>query len=115
MSEIDVIVHKLIHEMIVMAEDDPQVKNSVHLKASMIEHQELIMSVKEAIKPGAFSTFIKPFTKDMLKDYFARIQMQIISKEQIKIKRRPTKKITADMDMKVKSDHYINEDDIYQK
>jgi len=34
--DIDDAVHKLIHEMIVMSEDDPQLKNSVHLKESMI-------------------------------------------------------------------------------
>ena len=37
-GEIDLAVHKLIHEMIVMSEDDPQFKNAVHLKESMIQH-----------------------------------------------------------------------------
>ena len=35
-GDIDLAVHKLIHEMIVMSEDDPQFKNAVHLKESMI-------------------------------------------------------------------------------
>ena len=72
-GEIDLAVHKLIHEMLVMAEDDPQLKNAVHLKESMIQHQELIMAVKEAIKPGLFSIYFQRFTKDMLKTYFARL------------------------------------------
>jgi len=37
-GEIDLSVHKLIHELIVMSEDDPQLKNAVHLKDSMIQH-----------------------------------------------------------------------------
>ena len=39
----------------------------------MIQHQELIMAVKEAIKPGLFSIYFQRFTKDMLKTYFARL------------------------------------------
>lgn len=81
----------------------------------MIQHQELIMSVKEAIKPGVFSIFFKCFTKEMLKEYFAKLQIQIISKDQMKIKRRLTKKISADIDLNVKTNHYIAEHDIYQK
>jgi len=72
-GEIDMVVHKLIHEMIVMSEDDPQMKNAVHLKESMIQHQELILAVKDKIKPGLCSIIFKKFTKDMLKDYFNKL------------------------------------------
>jgi hypothetical protein len=37
-----------------MAEDDPQQQHAVHLKDSMIQHQEMILSIKDAIKPGIF-------------------------------------------------------------
>ena len=72
-GDIDLVVHKLIHEMIVMSEDDPQMKNAVHLKESMIQHQELILAVKDKIKPGLCSIIFKKFTKDMLKDYFNKL------------------------------------------
>lgn len=62
-GEIDLAVHKLIHEMIVMSEDDPQFKNAVHLKESMIQHQELIIAVKDKIKPGLCAIVFKKFTK----------------------------------------------------
>jgi hypothetical protein len=41
----------------------------------MLQHQELIMSVKEAIKPGIFQTFYRPYTKEMIKDYFKKLQV----------------------------------------
>ena len=69
-TDIDLVVHKLIHEMIVMSEDDPQFKNAVHLKTSMIQHQELILSVKDKIKPGLCQIAFKRYTKEMIKDYF---------------------------------------------
>lgn len=72
-GDIDLAVHKLIHEMIVMSEDDPQMKNAVHLKDSMIQHQELILAVKDAIKPGLCAIIFKKFTKEMLKDYFNKL------------------------------------------
>jgi hypothetical protein len=31
------------------------------------------LSVKEAIKPGFFANHFKPFTKEMLKEYFKKI------------------------------------------
>jgi hypothetical protein len=55
-----------------MAEDDPQQQHAVHLKESMLQHQQQIMAVKEAIKPGCLSMF-KPFDKQMIKDYFERL------------------------------------------
>jgi hypothetical protein len=42
----------------------------------MIQHQELILSIKDAIKPGAFSPFYKPFTKEMVKEYFTKLMVK---------------------------------------
>ena len=61
-SEIDLAVHKLIHQLLLQAEDDPQRKLQVHLLNHMIEHQELIICIKDAIKPGIFQVWFKPFT-----------------------------------------------------
>ena len=35
-SEIDGMIHKFIHNLLLMAEDDPQMQHAVHLKSSMI-------------------------------------------------------------------------------
>ena len=75
-SEIDGIIHKFIHNLLLMAEDDPQMQHAVHLKNSMIQHQEMILSIKDAIKPGIFQTFYKPYTKDQIKNYFTRLQVR---------------------------------------
>jgi hypothetical protein len=34
------------------------------------------LSVKDAIKPGIFKIFYVPFTKEMIVDYFERIQVK---------------------------------------
>ena len=75
-SEIDGMIHKFIHNLLLMAEDDPQMQHAVHLKSSMIQHQEMILSIKDAIKPGIFQTFYKPYTKDQIKNYFLKLQVR---------------------------------------
>ena len=62
-NELDVVVHNLIHKLLVMSEEDPQIMHSVHLHDSMLKHQELIQSVKEEIKPGLTSVLFKAFDK----------------------------------------------------
>ena len=62
-NELDHLVHNLIHKLLVMSEEDPQIMHSVHLHDSMLKHQELIQSVKEEIKPGLTSVLFKAFDK----------------------------------------------------
>jgi hypothetical protein len=56
-----------------MAEDDPAEIYSVHRKENLIKHQEHIMAIKDAIKPGFIALYFKEFKIQMLKDYFNRI------------------------------------------
>jgi hypothetical protein len=72
-SEIDEKIHKFVHNLLMMAEDDPQSQHAVHLKESMLQHQMQIMAIKDAIKPGVLSTYIKPYDKEMIKEYFAKL------------------------------------------
>ena len=37
-SEMDAIVHNLIHRLIVMSEEDPQIMYSVHLREGRLKH-----------------------------------------------------------------------------
>ena len=39
----------------------------------MLRHQELIIAIKDAIKPGLEICFKKPFEKEMVADYFNTI------------------------------------------
>ena len=39
----------------------------------MIQHQERIQAVKDAIKPGAIKMYTTPYTKELLKEYFAKL------------------------------------------
>ena len=73
-NELDVVVHNIIHKLLVMSEEDPQIINSVHLLAGRLKHQELIQSVKEKIKPGLTSVYFKAFDKQMIKDYLNSIK-----------------------------------------
>jgi hypothetical protein len=36
----------------------------------------MILSIKDAIKPGLFQQFYEPYTKEMLKDYFVKLQVK---------------------------------------
>ena len=65
----DKVVHNLIHRLLVMAEDDSKKVHSVHLHGHMEKHQALIQSVKEKIKPGLAAVYLKPFSKEMVKEY----------------------------------------------
>ena len=69
----DIAVHNLIHKLLVMSEEDPQVLHSVHLREGRLKHQELIQSVKEKIKPGLISEYTKAFEISIIKDYLHSI------------------------------------------
>ena len=47
----------------------------------------------------------------MLKDYFNNLQQQKIRKDKSKITRKLTTKLAADMDLNMKTEHYINDKD----
>ena len=59
--------------MLVMSEDDPLKVHSMHHKTHLVHHQDLIVAVKEAIKPGACQAMCQPFTKNMINRYFLEL------------------------------------------
>ena len=73
-AELDVVAHNLIHKLLVLGEEDPQIMHSVHLIDGRMKHQELIQSVKEKIKPGLVSVYLRPFEKQMIKDYLSAVR-----------------------------------------
>ena len=68
-TEMDQLVHNLIHKLLVMSEEDSKKVHSVHLHGTMEKHQALIQSVKEKIKPGLIAVYFKSFDRQMVKDY----------------------------------------------
>jgi len=56
--------------MLIMSEEDPVKMYSVHHRKYFVHHQDLIMSVKEVIKPGLMSIICKPYTNKMVSSYF---------------------------------------------
>ena len=69
-SENDEQVHKLIHRLLVLGETNPKSLYQIHLQKGMLHHQELILAVKDKIKPGLINIAFRRFTKEMLKKYF---------------------------------------------
>ena len=76
--QIDEKVHQMIHQLLLKAEDDHQKVYKVHLRESMVHHQELINAIKDEIKPGLFKQQTQKFTPIMLKAYFNRLQKENI-------------------------------------
>lgn len=109
-SEIDEIIHKFIHNLLLMAEDDPQQQHAVHLKNQMIQHQEMILSIKDAIKPGIFQTFYKPYSKDQIKEYFTMLQVKKSKQNKKQVKAKLVKKMTTDFELQVNTEHFIKND-----
>jgi hypothetical protein len=56
--------------MLLLADDNPGSRYSVHHQKNIIHHQELVEAVKDAIQPGLFQQFYQVITKEMIKDYF---------------------------------------------
>ena len=61
----------------------------------MLEHQERILSVKDAIKPGYLSIWTKPFTKEMISEYFDSVRIKIIEIDQKQLKDLALKMLIA--------------------
>lgn len=59
--------------MLVMGERNQKNVYKVHLREYMLKHQELILAVKDQIKPGIFSIMCQSFKKQQVKDYFHRL------------------------------------------
>ena len=87
-QEIDDIVHHFIHQLLLKAEDNQDLVHQVHLKESMVHHQDLIISIKDQIKPGLFKSYTQKFTPDMLKDYFNKLQHETIQSSMAKIREK---------------------------
>lgn len=48
----------------------------------MVAHQERILVVKDAIKPGYLNIFFKRFTKEMLTNYLSMVRTKQIDVDQ---------------------------------
>ena len=70
----------------------------------------MILSIKDAIKPGIFQTFYKPYTKDQIKNYFTKLQVRKSKMNKEQIKNRLQKKMTTDFELKVNTEHFINDE-----
>ena len=79
--EMDNLVHNLIHQLLTMGEDDPLKNKQIHHQG-MAKHQEMIQSVKQAIKPGFFAVYFRPFTIEMIKDYLNDLKKLNLEAEQ---------------------------------
>jgi len=55
---------------------DEDLDYTPHKKKTMINHQELILSVKEAIKPGV-CTYCKRYEKYMIVEYFLQLNFKM--------------------------------------
>jgi len=86
-KEIDEKIHNLFHELLILGEDDPKQKNSVHLKTGMTMHQERILAIKENVKPGFISMFRVPFEKAMIKSYLMKVKIKTIEPDGESLKR----------------------------
>ena len=105
--------------MLILAEDDPVAKKSVHLPGNMMSHQEEIIAVKDAIKPGAFSTYFKPFTQEMLLNYMQNVTRQNFrpdKQSRVKdLRQMLIKKISTDLDLGIKSVKHNEQSDDVEK
>ena len=54
----------------------------------MIQHQERIIAVKDAIKPGIIAIITKPFEKYMLKEYLRQLKQKDIAPDKEAIKKK---------------------------
>jgi len=48
----------------------------------MAKHQEMIQSVKQAIKPGFFAVYFRRFTIGMIKEYLNKLKELKLDEEQ---------------------------------
>lgn len=81
--KIDHKVGNLIHNLLVLGEYNSRELYQIHHKQTMKRHQEYIMAVKEAIKPGLMNYFVKPFTADMFKGYLHLLKIRLAMRSQI--------------------------------
>jgi len=107
-AEVDERVHHFIHELLMLGEDDPAVKNGVHLHKFMIQHQERILAVKEAIKPGILSIFMEPFDKNMMKRYFRALKHKAVVPDKERLKKELINQLHTDIELGVKSPNYYD-------
>ena len=67
-SETDDRVHKLIHSLLILGEQENNYKHMS--KEGAVRHQECIIAVKDRIKPGMVSIACSKYTIEMVKKYF---------------------------------------------
>mmetsp|Transcript_30541 Transcript_30541/g.46814 ORF Transcript_30541/g.46814 Transcript_30541/m.46814 type:complete len:98 (+) Transcript_30541:522-815(+) len=79
----------------------------------------MIIAVKDAIKPGLFSMYFRPFNIDIISNYFGSLLLKRRSRQhkdklkanhKEKMKRMLTKKISADLSLNINSVHHTNQE-----
>ena len=72
-------IHNFISKMIYTGEDMLNIRSpdelgapeaQRHLKENVLKHEDQVMAIKEAIKPGFLSMICQPFSKEMMAEYF---------------------------------------------
>ena len=85
-SQIDMIVHELIHGLLMKATDEKsKAYEEGHFNRSMVKHQAVINAIKHKIKPGLFKEYTEKFTPEMLKIYFKKLYYQQLEDEKKEI------------------------------
>lgn len=82
-STLDDKIHALVHILLVKGEFNTEESYGIH-HHSMKKHQDLILAVKNKIKPGIISIFCSKFTKSMVLDYLKELKDEANTKEHIK-------------------------------
>lgn len=73
--DVDQQVHTLIHGLLLKGEENPANIHSVHLNKYMLQHQQQIQAIKNAIKPGVIEMYTKKFTLPMIIDYSKKVKL----------------------------------------
>ena len=84
--DIDQAVHNRISKMLYIGqndnidEEDPEsyIDKAKHRNDNLLKHQEEIIAIKEAIKPGLFAIFCQSFDRDLIRNYFERLSLEDI-------------------------------------
>ena len=88
--DIDQAVHNRISKMLYMGqmdnvdEEDPEsyVDKAKHRNDNLLKHQEEIIAIKEAIKPGFCGIFCQPFDREIIRNYFERLSLEDIDEHE---------------------------------
>ena len=84
-AEIEEVVRRLISRLLYVGEEleDPELLGDPHKhkNENLLQHQEQIIAILEAIRPGICALMCSSFTKEMLKSYFVELSMREYDEE----------------------------------